>query len=39
MVATKAVSEEARMATKDKGGKNTKRAASRTQDRADSGGR
>ena len=30
MVDTKAVSEEARMATKDKGGKNTKRAASRT---------
>lgn len=30
MVATKAVSEEARMATKDKGGKNTKQAASRT---------
>ena len=30
MAATKTVSEEALMATKDKGGKNTKQAASRT---------
>ncbi len=30
MTATKTVSEEALMATKDKGGKNTKQAASRT---------